>query len=56
MEVLSLIFTISVKDYVENHILYATIILMSIIYSMVYTILKLKNDLFQNDKEQFKKS
>ena len=50
------IFTISVKDYVENHILYATIILMSIIYSMVYTILKLKNDLFQNDKEQFKKS
>ena len=50
------IFTISVKDYAENHILYATIILMSIIYSMVYTILKLKNDLFQNDKEQFKKS
>ena len=50
------IFTISVKDYVENHILYATIILMSIIYSMVYTIVKLKNDLFQNDKEQFKKS
>jgi len=49
------VYTISVKDYVENDILYATIILMSIIYSMVYTILKLKNDLFQNDKEQFKK-
>lgn len=49
------IYTISVKDYVENDILYATIILMSIIYSMVYTILKLKNDLFQDDKEQFKK-
>lgn len=49
------VYTISVSDYIENDILYATLILMSIIYSMVYTILKLKKDLFDYDEEQLNK-
>ena len=36
-------YTLTVKDLINNHIIYATFILMSVIYSMVHTLISLKN-------------
>lgn len=35
-------YTLAVKEYVENHILYATFIFVGVVYSMVYTLISLK--------------
>ena len=36
-------YTLTVKDLINNHIIYATFILMAVIYSMVHTLISLKN-------------
>lgn len=35
-------YTMAVREYIQNHILYATFIFVAVLYSMIYTLLSLK--------------
>lgn len=37
-------YTLAVRQYIENHIVYATFIFIAVIYSMVHTLISLKKD------------
>ena len=37
-------YTIAVRGYIENHIIYATFILIAVIHSMAHTLISLKKD------------
>jgi hypothetical protein len=39
-----IVYTVAVRKYIENHIVYATFIFIAIIYSMVHTLVSLKKD------------
>ncbi len=37
-------YTVAVRGYIENHIIYATFILIAVIHSMAHTLVSLKKD------------